>query len=227
LDSDTLERKIAEFIVEYGAILGTFYEAVRIQLVSLKLRFKVTTGAQKLLDAGSDGNTWNRFNRWRRFGKQIDRVYSDLLSEKMYRSEVQHFASTLRQDEEVRPGNVFYKFIEPEIATHSDVPDEDIRELLIMLEERRRGYFQNSATLFSGLVGGILGAVIGAGATFELNSHPPTSPHVEQTSVVCPSASFPLRPWPSPESFATGSTLCSGPSGGLFGTAISKEPVKP
>jgi hypothetical protein len=37
-----------------------------------------------------------------------------------------------------------------------------------MLEERRRGYFQNSATLFSGLAGGILGALLGATLSFML-----------------------------------------------------------
>jgi hypothetical protein len=213
LGGDTPEKKIAEFVAEYGAVLGAFYEAVRVRLVSMELRAKVTTGAQGLLEeAGAVGNSWMRFNRWRRFGKQIDRVYSDLLSEKMYRSALKEFASGLRQDEEVLPDNVFYKFIERETGPRSDVPDEDIRELLIMLEERRRGYFQDRATLLAGLVGGVLGALIGAGASFELNSRvPAASPHPEQLSMSCPSGSLSLRAWPSPELLATGPILCPGP----------------
>jgi hypothetical protein len=52
-----------------------------------------------------------------------------------------------------------------------------------MLEERRRGYFANTATLLAGLAGALLGALITASATFGTSSNTPFSPHAEQTSV--------------------------------------------
>ena len=51
------------------------------------------------------------------------------------------------------------------------IADEGIRELLIMLEERRRGYFANLSVLVSGLVRWILGAALGALLTFGLTDH--------------------------------------------------------
>jgi hypothetical protein len=132
-DGTTREKKITEFMLEYQPVLATFYDAVLIRQASLALRNKVTTGAQRLLDAGPGGNIWTRFNLWRRFGQQIDKVYSDLLSEKLYRSVGQGFADELKYDEQVLPDSVFWSFIEREIEDRSDVPDEDIRELLIML----------------------------------------------------------------------------------------------
>jgi hypothetical protein len=183
VDGTTREKKIIEFVSEYEPILATFYDATLIRQASASLRHKLTTGAQRLLDANSGGNIWTRFNIWRRFGKKIDKVYSDLLTEKLYRSRGQYFADEILQDEQVLPDNIFWSFVEREITDRSDVPDEDIRELLIMLEERRRGYFANTATLLAGLAGAVLGAVITAGATFGLNSSTPVSPHPEQTSV--------------------------------------------
>jgi hypothetical protein len=201
LDSDTPDEKITEFIVEYEPVLSAFYQSMLVQRHSETLRTKVTEGAQRLLEARSNGNTWAKLGRWRRFSEEIDRVYSALLSEKMFRATVQGFVSNLHQDETVPPDNVFYPFVERQMEHRADVPDEDIRELLVMLEERRRSHFQNAATLFSGLAGGVLGAVIGASATFMLNgSHTPApvpSEHVEQTSGTSPVSSLPLKPTPA------------------------------
>lgn len=69
---------------------------------------------------------------------------------------------TLYVRENISRTSVFYRFIEREAQDNERIPDEDIRELLIMIEERRRGYFQNVATLASGLAGGLIGAIFGA-----------------------------------------------------------------
>jgi hypothetical protein len=60
-----------------------------------------------------------------------------------------------------------------------------------MLEERRRAYYLNSTTLLSALVGGVLGALIGAGATFELNKPLLTSASSELAPATCATVNLP------------------------------------
>jgi hypothetical protein len=90
----------------------------------------------------------------------------------------ERFMSEINDDENISPTSIFYRFIEREAQDNERIPDEDIRELLIMIEERRRGYFQNVATLASGLAGGLIGAIFGASLTFALSSSPTRAPSV-------------------------------------------------
>ena len=70
------------------------------------------------------------------------------------------FFASIKEDEEISQNDIFYRFIEEELRLPDELPDEDIRELLIMLEERRRGYLQNTTTWVSGLIGALLGAAL-------------------------------------------------------------------
>lgn len=205
MEGSTPTQQIANFVRGYKAVLGSYYEAVIIRLKSTRLSAKVTSRAQALLQRPTNASAWRRFQTWLHLRDQIDEAFSALLDEKMHRATVQGFISNLQEDEEVEQDNVFYRFIKRETELREYLPDEDIRELLIMLEERRRGYFQNTATLFSGLAGGILGAVIGASATFMLNRHSPAPAelsmpaHVEQpapakTEVEAPQSEQPPSP---------------------------------
>ncbi len=169
---------IHEFISDYQNILSTFYLLVRARNNSRQLSEAVTQGALQLLQPPENAAPWARYNHWRKISGQIDSVYRSLLAEKLNRVNVASFFSNLKDDEELAPENIFYRFVEKEMQSPDPLPDEDIRELLIMLEERRRGYFQNSATLFSGLAGGILGALLGAALTYQLSSPPGASPSV-------------------------------------------------
>ena len=115
---------------------------------------------------------------WRRCARRIDSVFQAFLKEKMNQAAIERFMSEINDDENISPTSVFYRFIEREAEDNERIPDEDIRELLIMIEERRRGYFQNVATLASGLAGGLIGAIFGASLTFALSSSPTRPPSV-------------------------------------------------
>ena len=78
----------------------------------------------------------------------------------MNRVQLASFFAKVKEDEEISKDNIFYRFIQEAARLPEPLPDEDIRELLIMLEERRRGYFQNTTTWASVLIGGLLGAAL-------------------------------------------------------------------
>jgi hypothetical protein len=132
------------------------------------LRQEVTGGALELLQQGQSVGDWRWLKREVSSRKRIDEVFGALLEEKLHRIVFDGFAASLDKDPEIDEDGVFYPFIEGELSNTPKMPDEDIRELLVMLEERRRSYFGNVATLVSGLVGGLLGAAVGALLTFKL-----------------------------------------------------------
>jgi hypothetical protein len=183
---------LAAFILEYQRILSAYYSIIRLNEQSSDLQESVTSGATQLLNTQIRGNFFARVSQWRKYQTQIDEVYDCLLREKMDRIAVNRYLATLRDDGEVRQDNIFFQFIERETRP-IEIPAEDIRELLVMLEERRRSYFQNSATLWSGMAGGIFGALLGAIATFTLSSQQPSGPTPPSTLVIPAPTANPSR----------------------------------
>jgi hypothetical protein len=190
--SNRPDAAVAQFVDEYHPLLSTFYSAVRRGNLSRRLRAKVINGAVELMEPIRTANPWKRLQHWRGYRPRIDAVFESLLAEKMNRVEMSNFCAELRQDEEIDPANLFFRFIEGEIRPLPEFPDEDIRELLIMLEERRRGYFQNTATLFAGLAGGILGAALGA--ALGAPSGPGAERHASPSPAVNSSPAAPALP---------------------------------
>jgi len=114
----------------------------------------------------------------------IDAVFEALLLEKLNRVAQDRYEADMNRDERVDRSSPFYFFVQRELNDKAQMPDEDIRELLIMLEDRRRGYFENASTLVSGLVGGLLGAALGAFLTFGLGDHNTTKKPVASATTL-------------------------------------------
>jgi hypothetical protein len=174
------DEAVLEFLDNNHGILVAYYLAVRTRNHTRKLASKLTGGARKLL-LPNKTKPWTRFLYWYRLRHEIDAVYGALLDEKMHRVNLAAIDANIKEDEQIPLDSVFYTMIEREMRGPDELPHEDIRELLIMLEERRRGYFQNVATLVSGLAGGLLGAVLGAALTYAL-----TSPAVSKAAQTTP-----------------------------------------
>ena len=170
------EELIDQLVSEHNEVLASFYMLVRLRNHARALREAVTDGALSLLQAPTRHGRWAAFQHWRGYRERIDAVFEALLHEKLNRVAQERHEADVRTDELVDSSSLFFAFLEREMGNPSKMPDEDIRELLIMLEERRRGYFENSATLVSGLVGGVLGATLGAFLTFGLGDRTPTKP---------------------------------------------------
>jgi hypothetical protein len=165
------ERQIDHLIGEHNDVLAAFYMIVRLRNHARTLREAVTDGALNLLQPPERLGRWAGLQHWRGYRERIDPVFGALLREKLNRVAQDRYEAGIHEDEQVDSSSLFYLFIEREISDPTQMPDEDIRELLLMLEERRRGYFQNASTLISGLVGGLLGATLGAFLTFGLAEH--------------------------------------------------------
>jgi hypothetical protein len=171
VSATTPEQQIDRLVNEHNEVLAAFYMLVRLRNHSRALRETVTDGALDLLRPPKRSGRWAMFQHWRGYRERIDAVFEALLQEKLNRVAQDRHEAGIREDEQVDTSSLFYPFIEREIGDPTKMPDEDIRELLIMLEERRRGYFENASTLVSGLVGGLLGATLGAFLTFGLADH--------------------------------------------------------
>jgi hypothetical protein len=171
LDAITPKDQVIELARAHHGVLGAFYAGVILRNRARRLSTAVADGALELLKPSTRSSRWAAFRRWRGYRQQIDAVFTALLQEKLNRFELGSFQDEINQDDELDQSSLFYPFIERELDEHVQTADEDIRELLIMLEERRRGYFANLSVLISGLVGGILGAALGALLTFGLTDH--------------------------------------------------------
>jgi hypothetical protein len=163
--------RIADFASKHQGGLAAFYMLVRLRNHAHRLRRSVTDGALDLLQPPEQKGRWAAFQHWRGYRERIDAVFEALLQEKLNRVAQDRSEADLNKDDTVERSSLFYQFIERELSETTQMPDEDIRELLIMLEERRRGYFENLSTLVSGLIGGLLGAALGAFLTFGLADH--------------------------------------------------------
>lgn len=181
-ESTSADEQVEEIVSDYQTTLKSFYAIIRMNNYSSNLKSAVLEGASGLLRPISATSPWGRFNHWRAYRARIDDVFHSLLAEKMNRVANARFLAELHENEEINKGDVFYRFIERETKTEAPLLDEDIRELLVMLEERRRGYFENSATLFSGLAGGILGAALGASLSVMLSTQPTEKPPLKSES---------------------------------------------
>jgi hypothetical protein len=176
-DATTPSERIDRLVSDHHACIAAFYEVVSLRNHSRSLRAAVTDGALDLLKPVKGRGRWATFQHWRGYRERIDAVFEALLQEKLNRVAQDHFEATIRRDEIIDRSSLFYSAIEKELSEKEQMPDDDIRELLVMLEERRRGYFENASTLASGLVGGLLGAALGAFLTFGLADHgTPKSP---------------------------------------------------
>jgi hypothetical protein len=176
------EERVFAFQEEHNRTLAAYYHLVRWNNYARKLQANVIDGAHELLDAEIPRGWWAKYKHWRNYAARIDGVFQALLKEKMVRADTQRIMSDVQNEEQIAETSLFFPFIEGERRRNDDgLPAEDIRELLLMLEERRRGYFGNAATLVAGLVGGILGAVLGAALSFALanggvTTHKATTP---------------------------------------------------
>ena len=215
----TAEAQIDDFVQEHQEVLAAFYMLVRLRNHARALRAAVTDGALDLLQAPERSGRWATFQHWRGYRERIDAVFEALLHEKLNRVAQDRTEAEIREDEQVDSSSLFYPFIEREVSDPTKMPDEDIRELLVMLEERRRGYFENAATLASGLVGGILGATLGAFLTFGLGDRNPSKPGVTSAvtnapaSVSAPALS-PSSPAPNPAAAPTEAAAPDPPATG-------------
>jgi hypothetical protein len=165
------DARIADFANQHQGGLAAYYMLVRLRNHERRLRQSVTDGALNLLQPSEQKGRWAAFQHWRGHRERIDAVFEALLQEKLSRIAQDRFEAELKRDDTVERSSLFYQFIERALGDATQMPDEDIRELLIMLEERRRGYFENLSTLVSGLLGGLLGAALGAFLTFGLADH--------------------------------------------------------
>jgi hypothetical protein len=170
------EKQIDQLISEHNDVLAAFYMIVRLRNHARALRETVTDGALDLLQPPEQSGRWAALRHWRGYRERIDAVFEALLREKLNRVAQDRYEAGIHANEQVDTSSLFYPFIEREISDPTQMPDEDIRELLVMLEERRRGYFENASTLVSGLVGGLLGATLGAFLTFGLADHNAKAP---------------------------------------------------
>jgi hypothetical protein len=210
LAAKTPEAQIERFVEEHQEVLAAFYMLVRMRNYAHALRAAVTNGALDLLQAPERAGRWATFQHWRGYRERIDAVFEALLHEKFNRVAQDRHEAQIREDEQVDSSSLFYAFIEREMGAQTKMPDEDIRELLVMLEERRRGYFENTATLVSGLVGGILGATLGALLTFGLSDHNQSKTaqaNVNAASPALVAALAPSSPAASPSAASTGAAV--------------------
>jgi hypothetical protein len=157
------------FVETYNHTLSSFYLVVRLRNHSSILATEVIDATQELLEPPSGGVILS-FNYWRAFKGRIDPAFQSLLREKMNRLSQARTLNALMQDDRLRTESPFIPYIEREIADANLIPDEDVREILLMLEQRRQGYFGRATTLFAGLLGGILGALVGAALTLAVSS---------------------------------------------------------
>jgi hypothetical protein len=160
------DDEVREFIRAYHDIFGTFYTACSYRSASIHLASNIMRGTTDLFSDGVRKKGWNAFRRRLRQGQIIDSVFQSIIHEKMNRVELDGYLARKKESEEIDQTNPFFRIVEKEAADLYEVPTHDVKEILKMLEERRQGYFQNFATLISGLVGGLLGAAIGAILTF-------------------------------------------------------------
>lgn len=187
--------QIAEFIDRYHATIAAFYTVVRNRNYRNRLSQAVTDGAMDLLQPPITSGRWATFQYWRAFRQRIDDVFEALLQEKINRVRQIRLTTEIEvDDEKIERESLFYPFVQRELRQSGVLPDEDIRELLVMLEDRRRGYFENAATLFSGLAGGILGALLGAALTFGLTYHQVSGQKIDAKTEV---PALPAEPSPS------------------------------
>jgi hypothetical protein len=176
VNATTSEKQLDYLISEHNDVLAAFYMIVRLRNHARALRETVTDGALDLLRPPERSSRWAAFQHWSGYRERLDTVFEALLHEKLNRVAQDRYEAGIHEDGQVDSSSLFYDFIEREISDPTQMPDEDIRELLVMLEERRRGYFQNASTLVSGVVGGLLGATLGAFLSFGLADHNASKP---------------------------------------------------
>ncbi|SHH37736.1 hypothetical protein SAMN05444169_7141 [Bradyrhizobium erythrophlei] len=162
--------QLAELVAKNHGTRRAFYTVIRRRNYAQRLARAVTDGSLELLRPPERTGRWATFQHWRGYRARVDEVFTALLNEKMNRVSQGQLALEIEEDETILRSGPLYHLLE-RTRDAAQMPDEDIRELLVMLEERRRGYFENVATLFSGLVGGVLGAALGAALTFGLADH--------------------------------------------------------
>jgi hypothetical protein len=182
LDAITPKDQVIELASAHHGVLEAFYTAVILRNRARLLNRSATDGALELLEPSARLSRWAAFQRWRGYRQQIDAVFTVLLQQNLNRAELDGHQAEIDQDDQLDQSSLFYPFIERELNEHVQMPDEGIRELLIMLEERRRGYFANLSVLVSGLAGGLLGAALGALLTVGLSDHSGTKVKTETTN---------------------------------------------
>lgn len=157
------------FIERYQGILGAYYALVLKRNRSLSNDAHVFNAVQDLIERGKTKRFIKNFYQEKSL---IDSVYEKILDDKLNRIAIERDVLQKTRDSIFDKDNVFYSFVEKEIQDISKIPVDEVREILNISESRRQKFMQNSATLLSGLIGGIIGAVAGSFLTYSLAQQP-------------------------------------------------------
>jgi hypothetical protein len=163
VDSET--DPLGLFISKYHEILESYYSLVMRYNRSLHNDSYVFNATQELLEKEKTDNFFVKIFRDK---KLINSVYEKILDDKLNRIALEREVLRKTRDLVFVEDNVFYFFIKKEIEEISQIPVDEVREILTISESRRSQLMQNTSTLISGLVGGVVGAVLGSYLTFVL-----------------------------------------------------------
>jgi hypothetical protein len=131
----------------------------------MRLYGVVIDGARELL-ARNNRLLGRAVSIWKK-KRKIDETYDYFLRLKMFRIETDRYFESVKKRGTTGIGNVFVEYVEQTLKDVEPFPDEDLRSLLVMVEERRL----SSARNLIGFASGLLGAAIGALLSFALTTH--------------------------------------------------------
>ena len=154
-----------DFIFEHQEAISTFYESELRRLDDMRLYGVVIDGARELL-ARNNRLLGRAVSIWKK-KRKIDETYDYFLRLKMFRIETDRYFESVKKRGTTGIGNVFVEYVEQTLKDVEPFPDEDLRSLLVMVEERRL----SSARNLIGFASGLLGAAIGALLSFALTPH--------------------------------------------------------
>jgi len=175
LPCNSAEELTEKFVEQYREILGSFYNVVGMRNVSMFATSKAVRLAKTLVSDRTEESFIKRLQRRYSERSIVDSVFDAILRDRLNGIRVERYLAKLRRDGLLEPENYFVRAIKREVDDLYRAPNDDIKLLLQITEDRRRGYFSNLSTLLSGIAGGLLGAAVGAYLTILLSGHASTA----------------------------------------------------
>ena len=181
-----------EFVERYAKTISSYYDVIRYRNTSLFLLSKMRKGMNALANVTGGSLSLEKLGI-KRQAELIDDLLKASIKEKINRFSLSNYLSREQEEGVINENDVFFRFFEREARDSNELPLEDIKQLISILEDRRQGYLANRAVLFSGLLGGVVGALLAGALTLLLStktlSRPEPSP--PPVSSVSPTQSDP------------------------------------
>ncbi len=162
---------LGKFVDRYGKTISSYYLSVRYRNASLDFGEKILKGMSELSNLMIPGRSSRKKLGFWRQGERIDELLNTIIRDKINRIQFSEHLYREREEGFINENDVFFRFFEREAKDTFELPLEDIKQLLSILEERRQRSRSNRAVLLSGVLGGVLGAFLVAISTFFLSTN--------------------------------------------------------